>query len=136
MSLLHSQISRAISTPITERVIPETQNIVSSISSSGNRDTETGSSPNNQKDAETNNGFRNKITKKDSRSTGDLRTPRDSSPYIVTVATDTQRQSPEFLSGESTHTRTLRDKNRAIMPIWTLLYLPQSLRRHKHPMTR
>ena len=81
MSLMHSQINRAITTAITERVIPEIQNIVSSISSSGNRDTEAGSSPNSQEDAEMNNGFRNKITKKDSRSTGDLRTPRDSSPY-------------------------------------------------------
>ena len=46
MSLLHSQINRAISTAITERVTPEIQNIVSSISSSGNRDTEASSSPN------------------------------------------------------------------------------------------
>ena len=36
ISLLHSQINRAISTAITERVIPEIQNIVSSTSSSGN----------------------------------------------------------------------------------------------------
>ena len=33
MSLMHSQINRAISTAITEREIPEIQNIVSSISS-------------------------------------------------------------------------------------------------------
>ena len=81
MSLIHSQTNRAISTAITERVIPEIQNIVSSISSSGNRDNEASSSPNSQENAEMNNGFRNKITKKDSRSTGDIRTPRDSSPY-------------------------------------------------------
>ena len=81
MSLMHSQINRAINTAIAERVIPEIQNIVSSISSSGNRDTEVSSSPNSQENAEVNNGFRNKITKKDSRSTGDLRVPRDSSPY-------------------------------------------------------
>ena len=81
MSLMHSQINRAISTAITERVIPEIQNIVSSISSSGNRDTEANSSPNRQENAEMNNGFRNKITKKDSQSTGDLRVPRDNSLY-------------------------------------------------------
>ena len=81
MSLIHSQTNRAISTAITERVIPDIQNIVSSISSSGNRDNEASSSPNIQENAEMNNGFRNKITKKDSRSTGDIRTPRDSSPY-------------------------------------------------------
>ena len=81
MSLMHSQINRAINTATAERVIPEIQNIVSSISSSGNRDTQASSSPNSQENAEVNNGFRNKITKKDSRSTGDLRVPRDSSPY-------------------------------------------------------
>ena len=80
-------------------MIPDIQNIVSSISSSGNRDTEGSSSPNSQENAEMNNGFRNKIAKKDSQSTGDLRTPTDSSPYMVTGATDTQRQFPEFLTG-------------------------------------
>ena len=40
MSMMHSQINRAISTAIAERVIPEIQNIVGSMSSSGNRDTE------------------------------------------------------------------------------------------------
>ena len=81
MSSMHSQINRAINTAIAERVIPEIQNIVSSISSPGNRDTEVSSSPNSQGNAEVNNGFRNKKTKKDSRSTDDLRVPRDSSPY-------------------------------------------------------
>ena len=81
MSIMHSQINRAINTAIAERVIPEIQNIVSSISSSGNRATEASSSPNIQENAEVNNGFRNRITKKDSRSTGDLRVTRDSSPY-------------------------------------------------------
>ena len=81
MSLKHSQINRAINTAIAERVIPEIQNIVSPISSSGNRDTEASSSPNSQEIADTNNGFRNKIMKKDSRSTGDLRRARDSSLY-------------------------------------------------------
>ena len=85
ISLMHSQINRAINTAIAERVIPEIQIIVSSISPSGNRDTEASSSPNSQENAEVNNGFRNKITKKDSRSTGDLRVPRDSSPYSTTL---------------------------------------------------
>ena len=39
MSMVHNQINRAISTAISEGVIPEIQNIVSSMSSSGNRDT-------------------------------------------------------------------------------------------------
>ena len=46
MSMMHSQINRAINSAISERVIPERQNIVSSISS-GNRDTESSLSSNN-----------------------------------------------------------------------------------------
>ena len=45
---MHSQINRAISTAIAERVIPEIQNIGSSMSPSGNWDTEASSSPNSQ----------------------------------------------------------------------------------------
>ena len=40
LSMMHNQINRAINNAITEIVIPEIQNIVSSMSSSGNRDTE------------------------------------------------------------------------------------------------
>ena len=75
MSMTHSQI-RATSTAKAERGIPEIQNIVSSMSSSGNRDTEVSSSP-----TERNNGFETKITKKDSRSACDLRNNKDRSPY-------------------------------------------------------
>ena len=59
-------VERELSNMIAERVIPEIQKIVTSISSSGNRDTEVSSSPNSHVNAEVNNGFRNKITKKDS----------------------------------------------------------------------
>ena len=48
ISMMHSQINRAISNAITERVIPEIQNIVISMPSSGNRDTEASVSPNSQ----------------------------------------------------------------------------------------
>ena len=64
MSMMHSQINRAINTAIAERVFPEIQNIVSSMSSLGNRDTEASSSPNSQENTERNSGFN-----------------RDSSPY-------------------------------------------------------
>ena len=59
MSLMHSQINRAISSAKTERVIPEIQNIVSSTSSSRNRDAESGLflSPNSQETREDTNGF-------------------------------------------------------------------------------
>ena len=52
MSMMHSQINRAISTAIAERVIPEIQNIVISMSSSGNRDIEASVSPNSQENKE------------------------------------------------------------------------------------
>ena len=51
------------------------------MSSSGNRDTEASSSPNSQENTERYNGFKTKITKKDSRSACYLRATRDSSPY-------------------------------------------------------
>ena len=73
MSLMHSQINRAISTAIAERVIPEIQNIANSMSSTGHRDTEASSSPNSQENRESAPGPKIKIAKKDSRSVGDLR---------------------------------------------------------------
>ena len=81
MSMMHSQISRAIGAAIAEKVLPEIQNIVSSMSSSGNQDTEASLSPNSQENTERNNGFKSKITKKDSRPACDLRNNRDLSPY-------------------------------------------------------
>ena len=73
MSIVHNQINRAISTAISERVIPEAQNIVGSMSSSGNRDTEASLSPSSQENRENSSGLKTKILKKDSRSVGDLR---------------------------------------------------------------
>ena len=73
MSMMHSQINRAISNAIAERVIPEIQNIVSSMSSSGNRDTEASASPNSQENRECSSGFKSKFAKKDSQSACDLR---------------------------------------------------------------
>ena len=73
MSMVHNQINRVISTAISERVIPEIQNIVSSMSSSGNRDTEAGLSPNSQENRENTSGLKTKLTKKNSRSVCDLR---------------------------------------------------------------
>ena len=48
MSMMHSQINRAITTAIAERVIPEIQNIANSMSSTGHRETEASSSPSSQ----------------------------------------------------------------------------------------
>ena len=81
MTMVHNQINRAVSTAISERVIPEIQNIVSSMSSSGNRDTEASMSPSSQENRESSSGLKPKITKKDSRSVGDLRDTTGRGPY-------------------------------------------------------
>ena len=60
MSMVHDQINKAISTAISERVIPEIQNIVSSMSSSGNRDTEASMSPGSQENRENTSGLKSK----------------------------------------------------------------------------
>ena len=71
MSIMYSQIYRAITTAIAERVIPEIQNIANSMSSTGHRDTEASLSPNSQENRENASGPKIKIAK-DSRSVGDL----------------------------------------------------------------
>ena len=73
MSMMHSQINRAITTAIAERVIPEIQNIANSMSSTGHRDTADSMSPNCQESRENASGPKTKIAKKDSKSVGDLR---------------------------------------------------------------
>ena len=86
MSLVHNQINRAVSSAISERVIPEIQNIVSSMSSSGNRDTEASMSPSSQENRENSSGLKTKILKKDSRSVGDLRDTAGSGYYTIVQA--------------------------------------------------
>ena len=99
MSMMHNQINRAITTAIAERVIPEIQNIANSMSSTGHRDTEASLSPNSQENRENASGPKIKITKKDSRSVGELRDAMGHASYMVTGATDTQPQISEFLTG-------------------------------------
>ena len=98
MSMMHSQINRAITAAIAERVIPEIRNIANSMSSTGHRDTEASSSP-SQENRESASGPKIKITKKYSRSVGDLRETTGLSSYMVTGAIDTQQQIPEFVTG-------------------------------------
>ena len=99
MAMVHGQINRAISTAIAEKVIPEIQNIVSSMSSSGNRDTEASTSPSSQENRNDLSGLRTKILKKDSRSMGDLRNAAERGSYMVTGANEAQQPIPEFLTG-------------------------------------
>ena len=51
MNILQVQITRTINSAINDRVIPEIQNAIGTLSS-GQRDTESGSSPNIQEDRE------------------------------------------------------------------------------------
>ena len=99
MAMVHSQINRAISAAISEKVLPEIQNIVSSMSSSGNRDTEASMSPDSQENRENPSGLKTKLLKKDSRSVGDLRDTTGRSSYMVTGANEAQQPIPEFLTG-------------------------------------
>ena len=85
MSMMHNQINRAVTTAINERVIPEIQNIASSMSSAGHRDTEASSSPNSQENRESVSGPKIKIAKKDSRSVGDLRETLGQSSHTVSI---------------------------------------------------
>ena len=112
MSMVHNQKNRAISTAISERGIPEIQNIVSSMSCSGNRDTEASMSPSSQENRENSSSLKTKILKKDSRSVSDLR--------------DTAG------SGQYTQSQTWRDNNLTIMFLWTPLCQPQYRRILKH----
>ena len=83
MSMMHSQISRAINNAMTERVIPEIQNIVSSLSSSRKRDTEASISPNSQENRECSSGFKSNFAKKDSQYACDLRDTADHNSHYT-----------------------------------------------------
>ena len=63
MSMMKSQIKGTINSAISERVIPEIHNIVSSMSS-GHMDNESRSSVNNQEDRDETTWFEMKITKR------------------------------------------------------------------------
>ena len=56
-------------------------------------------SPSSQEKRENLSGLRSKITKKDSRSVGDLRDTTAIGHYLVTGANEAQQQIPEFLTG-------------------------------------
>ena len=95
MSMMHNQINRAVTTAINERVIPEIQNIASSMSSAGHRDTEASSSPNSQENRESVSGPKIKIAKKDSRSVGDLRETLGQSSHTLALCYFFDQSFPE-----------------------------------------
>ena len=81
MSMVHAQVNRAIPSATSDRVIPEIRNIVSSMSSSANKDTEASSSSKSQEKRRRMTGLKTEITKKNSKSACDLRDTEDLSPY-------------------------------------------------------
>ena len=98
MDLMQSQITRAISSAISERIIPEIQNMVEILPLS-QHGVEPGKSLNEDGVRSAWENTNTRLTKKDSRSACDLREHSDVSPYMVTGATELQQPIPEFLTG-------------------------------------
>ena len=84
MSVMYSQINKAMTTAIPERVIPAIESIANSMSSTGHRETQASMSPNSQENRENASGPKIKIAKKDSRSVGDLRDTTSCGSYTNT----------------------------------------------------
>ena len=80
MYVMHSQINRAMKSAINDRVIPEIQSTVGSLST-GHQDTGSGTSSNGQECCVQTSGSKTKITKEGSRSAFNLRDIGDLSPY-------------------------------------------------------
>ena len=81
---MNSQINRAISSAISDRVIPEIQKKMGSLSP-GHSDTEPGTSVNIQDSSEETNVVKTKLTSKDSWCALDLRDTVDLRPYKYTA---------------------------------------------------
>ena len=82
--MMHSQINRAMSYAISDRVIPWIQNNVGSLSS-GQGDAETGMSVDDKDSSDETNGLKTRVTKRESRSAFDLRDTGDLSLYSIRV---------------------------------------------------
>ena len=84
MFTMHSQINRAVSSAIRDRVIIEILNMVGSLSS-GQRDTVSGTTSTNNREnsVEEMHGLKTELRKEDSRSAFDLRDTEDLSPNNV-----------------------------------------------------
>ena len=115
MDFMQTQISRAINSAISERIIPEIQSMMGK-SVLAQHGIEPNSSPN--EDGIRGTWKNTKLTKKDSRSACDLRDHADTTLYMVTGANELQHPLPEFLTGrihsqpdlqrqESTHDTTM-----------------------------
>ena len=80
MNVMHTQISRAISSAISERIIPEIQNMVENLPLN-QRGVEPCTSINEDGVGNVWKNANTKLTKRDSRSACDLRDHTDNAPY-------------------------------------------------------
>ena len=80
MNMMHTQITRTIHAGISDSVIPEMHNIVENLFF-GQKDTEAGTSFDDQCHGDKLIGLNAKLAKNDSRSAIDLKEPTDLSPY-------------------------------------------------------
>ena len=96
MDFMQTQISRAINSAISERILPEIQNMMGS---STLVQQSVGPSSSLNEDENGNMWKKTKLTKKDSRSACNLRDHTDPVPYMVTGANELQHPIPEFLTG-------------------------------------
>ena len=83
IDLMQSQISRTISSAISERIIPEIQNMVENLPL-GQHSVEPCTSTNEEGIRSSWENTNTRLTKKDSRSACDLRDHTNVSPYMVT----------------------------------------------------
>ena len=77
---MHFQIIRAVRSAIKDRVIPEIQNNMGSLSS-GHQDTDSGMFGNDEENSEQTTRLKTILTKKNSKSAFDLGETGDLSPY-------------------------------------------------------
>ena len=80
MDLMHTQISRAINSAISERIIPEIQNMVGNLPLN-HYGVEPCTSTNEDGNRNVWKNANTELTKKDSRSACDLRDHTDNTPY-------------------------------------------------------
>ena len=96
MDFMQTQISRAINSAISEKIIPEKQNMMEN-SPLAQQGIEPRSSLNEDSIG---NVWKNaKLRKKDYRSTCDLRDHTDTTPYLVTGTNELQPSIPDTLTG-------------------------------------
>ena len=147
MDLLHTQISRAINSALSERIIPEIQNMVGNLPlshygvepfTSTNEDgirnpIATLASSSGKTRNRLSTGIDTNKNNQCSRSACDLRDHADNTPYIVTGVTNSNSRFLNSSQDEFTLSQTSKDKNPLMIQPWIQLYQWRSpFRQHSH----